>query len=89
MSWETGSDAAGPGKTDLERDYMQECMERLYQLDADQLRRLAWEALLISDGPDKSTDLDEMPKEVRPFLIGVKLTEYVGFDIRGRGGWGT
>lgn len=32
---------------------MDEMVESLYDLDANELRRLALEALLISDGPDK------------------------------------
>jgi hypothetical protein len=32
---------------------MDELIEKLYSLDRKELRRLAWEALLISDGPDK------------------------------------
>jgi hypothetical protein len=33
---------------------LQEVMEGLYDLKQDELRKLAYEALLISDGPDKA-----------------------------------
>jgi len=32
---------------------LEELMPHLYDLDRTDLRRLAWEALLVSDGPDK------------------------------------
>lgn len=33
--------------------FLDEMITHLYDLDRAELRRLAWEALLISDGPDK------------------------------------
>jgi len=38
-----------------------EMVESLYNLDREELRRLAWEALLIADGPDRVKP-EEMPK---------------------------
>lgn len=32
---------------------VEELLEQLYNLDRTDLRRVAWEALLMSDGPDK------------------------------------
>jgi hypothetical protein len=83
-------DAAGPEDHDLEKDFMQECMESLYQLNRTDLRRLAWEALLISDGPDKSQDLQERPEEDEPFkVIKVQTPASEAFFIKGKNGWTT
>jgi hypothetical protein len=45
----------------LDRD---EIIEQLYNLDGKDLRRVAWEALLMSDGPDSVfVDPDSMMKD--------------------------
>ena len=86
MSWEQEPDAASPSKADV--DYMQLCMEQLYELDHAELRRLAWEALLIADGPDRVRDL---PCRDTIFLVMTHHNEYnVGFEIlstHDQGGW--
>jgi len=48
------STAASP--VELDRD---EIIEQLYNLDRKDLRRVAWEALLMSDGPNKVSDYPE------------------------------
>jgi hypothetical protein len=45
--------------TEEESSVYPELLERLYDLDRTELRRLAYEALLISDGPDKAEGLSE------------------------------
>jgi hypothetical protein len=40
-------------------DSLDLALDLLYDLDRDELRRLAWEALLISDGPDRIVGVAE------------------------------
>jgi hypothetical protein len=75
----------------------QEMIESLYNLTGDELRALAWEALLISDGPDRVPD--EMPSEDGPILVetidGLLVDEVAGpverrgFAITAKDGWET
>jgi hypothetical protein len=69
----------------------QEMIESLYNLTGDELRALAWEALLISDGPDavhKSTSDSQINVEVVD-TIQADFTESHGFTITGHEGWET
>lgn len=47
----------------------QEMIESLYNLTGDELRALAWEALLISDGPDKTAE--NAPSDDGPVRVEV------------------
>lgn len=42
-------------------DRLGDMLDELYNLDRSQLRRLAWEALLIADGPNKKVESVEGP----------------------------
>lgn len=75
----------------------QEMIESLYNLTGDELRALAWEALLISDGPDKTAEnapSDDGPVRVE-VVDGFVVDEVAGplerqgFAITARNGWTT
>jgi hypothetical protein len=60
---------------------LQEMIEHLYDLDREELRRLAWEALLISDGPDH---IDGAPG----FTFSIETWDKKPqFKITNNGGW--
>lgn len=76
-----------------------EIIESLYNFDREELRRIAWECLQISDGPDKSAP-EQHPVDESPAGSGSKFTVVQvppvgdapgkwGFVIRGREGWET
>jgi hypothetical protein len=70
---------------------LQEMMESLYNLDKEELRRLAWEALLISDGPDKRAQDDGRESHFTVVVVppvGEAPGKW-GFVIRGRRSWET
>jgi hypothetical protein len=92
-TWEIAEDASGPGAPPgITLEVMQ---ENLYRLDREELRRLAWEALLISDGPDKVPE----PNKGRAgtdsaFSVGrafrfAAAPVYRGFHLYGKNGWTT
>lgn len=68
----------------------QEMVESLYNLTGDELRALAWEALLISDGPDAVHEPNENG-QVRVYVVDVVTAtkETRGFELIGRNGWET
>jgi len=76
----------------------QEAIESLYDMTGDELRALAWEALLISNGPDCIPAL-WTASENAPVLVevvdGVVIDEVAGplerqgLVITGRNGWET
>lgn len=56
---------------------LEELLEHLYDLDRYELRRLAWEALLISDGPDSPfTDTTTEPETVRVYTAHTTTPEW-------------
>jgi hypothetical protein len=73
----------------------QEMIESLYDLGGNELRALAWEALLISDGPEAVYKADEtysIRVHVQQNLyIGSdgELEEKTGFIITAKNGWET
>jgi hypothetical protein len=72
---------------------LQEAVEGLYDLSGDELRHLAWEALLISDGPDCTPE--NMPTENSSFVVRQQQAwqqsgeQLAGFQILGKDSWET
>jgi hypothetical protein len=56
--------------------HFQEMIELLYELEGNELRALAWEALLISDGPDAV----HKPDETYAIRVHVQQNLYIGSD---------
>jgi hypothetical protein len=73
----------------------QEMIESLYNLTGDELRALAWEALLISDGPDAVHKPNEDGQVRVDTVDGILVDEVAGpverrgFVITAKDGWET
>jgi len=70
----------------------QEMIESLYNLSGDELRALAWEALLISDGPDavhKPSENSQFDVECVDDFFVDPISERAGFTVVGKTGWQT
>jgi hypothetical protein len=70
----------------LESPAIEIVMAHLYDLSREELRRVAWEALLVSDGPDSPLLEEDFSVS---FVVARKDTQWQGFDIRGTRGWTT
>jgi hypothetical protein len=73
----------------LENPAIEVVMAHLYDLDKEELRRVAWEALLVSDGPDRQFANDhEQAGQVSQFEV-YEPPDQAGFVILGKRGWTT
>jgi hypothetical protein len=70
-----------------------EAVELLYSMTREELRRLSWEALLISDGPDKlksEEDVEPFENADSNFIVEIDPnSDYSGFVINAKKGWTT
>ena len=71
-----------PEQLDLE-----DTIVHLYDLQHEELRRLAWEALLIADGPDSTFSLESPNKYSKFDVIRWLEPGTPGFLITGKNGW--
>jgi len=66
-------------------DRLAELVDQLYDLSRDELRILAWEALLISDGPDHISGEIEGPVRVGRVSINDLYEDIWWFTVRNPG----
>jgi hypothetical protein len=80
-----------PKEEPLENPAIEIVMAHLYDLDKEELRRVAWEALLVSDGPDRQfANEHEQAGQVSQFEVDIAVKGTVAcFWLVGKRGWTT